>query len=575
MKKKNHARSRPVSNRSKKQETIGVILGASKVRDELVPIAGDIPSTLIPINNRPTVFLIIDHMKSQGIKKVYVAVGYQSEKVERLLTAYPQEKNFAIHVVPVDASKKSGTTLASVMLAVSPEDAKSTVYVHAADTLPTYDLPLPFNKNFILVAPHEHAHHENVCVVRTKTGDSRVHALHEKKCENGEVSIIGVYHFTDQNLFSRIPLKDYDVSFFLERLLKRSLHLEALAVSKWFDVGRLTEYYEAQTHRLPTRSFNQLVPGGSRNTIFKRSKHNDKLKEEILWYVNLPEELKIHAPRVMSHCVEGDDIYAELEFYGYPSLSSLWVYETLPEAFWRIVIDRMIDVVDTFRKHPRTVDLADYIDTYATKTEERARAGAASDPRLAALYGASSVVINGVELSGWPTFRRHLKEYARALYNTDDNCFLHGDLCFPNILFDLNCGIVKLIDPRGVWGTKHLSGDIKYDVAKLRHSVSGNVDHMLYNHVDVSFSPERSNKQPPSITYSFPLTSDIQKGVAEYADQKISERWDLNQIKLIEGLLFISMIPLHADSKKRQLAMFARGIVLLNEITNSTSRRLV
>ena len=39
---------------------------------------------------------------------------------------------------------------------------------------------------------------------------------------------------------------------------------------------------------------------------------------------------------------------------------------------------------------------------------------------------------------------------------------------------------------------------------------------------------------------------------------------NINDIELIEALLFISMIPLHNDYPDRQLAFFCQGVKLLN-----------
>jgi hypothetical protein len=38
----------------------------------------------------------------------------------------------------------------------------------------------------------------------------------------------------------------------------------------------------------------------------------------------------------------------------------------------------------------------------------------------------------------------------------------------------------------------------------------------------------------------------------------------LEEVKFIEGLLFISMLPLHADHPRRQTMMYLRGLELLN-----------
>ena len=40
---------------------------------------------------------------------------------------------------------------------------------------------------------------------------------------------------------------------------------------------------------------------------------------------------------------------------------------------------------------------------------------------------------------------------------------------------------------------------------------------------------------------------------------------NLDEIKIIEGLLFISMLPLHKDHFERQLALYSIGIQRLNE----------
>ena len=42
--------------------------------------------------------------------------------------------------------------------------------------------------------------------------------------------------------------------------------------------------------------------------------------------------------------------------------------------------------------------------------------------------------------------------------------------------------------------------------------------------------------------------------------------YNLDEIKLIETSLFISMLPLHADNLNRQLMLYVIGILKLNEL---------
>ena len=58
--------------------------------------------------------------------------------------------------------------------------------------------------------------------------------------------------------------------------------------------------------------------------------------------------------------------------------------------------------------------------------------------------------------------------------------------------------------------------------------------------------------------------------VCRYLDELIQNQWDLNEIRLIEGLLFISMLPLHKDHFERQLAFYSIGIQRLNEVLDKT-----
>ena len=48
---------------------------------------------------------------------------------------------------------------------------------------------------------------------------------------------------------------------------------------------------------------------------------------------------------------------------------------------------------------------------------------------------------------------------------------------------------------------------------------------------------------------------------------------DLSKIELIEALLFLSMIPLHTECLRHQLAMLATGLEILNRVEPITVSR--
>ena len=126
-------------------------------------------------------------------------------------------------------------------------------------------------------------------------------------------------------------------------------------------------------------------------------------------------------------------------------------------------------------------------------------------------------------------------------------------------MYDLNNQIVKLIDPRGSFGEKGIYGDARYDIAKLRHSVVG-----LYDYIVGDLFQIESNKN----NFTFVLFEDEKNNqLASYFDACIvNNGFNLQEVKLIEGLLFLSMIPYHADYYERQQMMYIKCIMILHEL---------
>jgi hypothetical protein len=107
-------------------------------------------------------------------------------------------------------------------------------------------------------------------------------------------------------------------------------------------------------------------------------------------------------------------------------------------------------------------------------------------------------------------------------------------------------------------------GDMRYDLAKLRHSIHGLYDYVVSDLFEVSIDQNKisskifSNNTPDYLVNTF-------DSLLEKLGYKV------NEIKFIEGCLFLSMLPLHKDNLKRQLMMFSIGIKLLNECKKGNS----
>ena len=254
----------------------------------------------------------------------------------------------------------------------------------------------------------------------------------------------------------------------------------------------------------------------------------------------------------------------ELEFYGYPPLAEAYLHGNWDPGLWAQVLDALAELTARMRAH--TIDVgaetrvAALREMYETKTVQRC-GPLLDDPSFAALTGERAAV-NGVDGLGLAGALRLLPELAEAtgLHERDRLTVIHGDLCLSNILFDRRNAIVRLVDPRGSFGPFGLYGDPLYDLAKLAHSISGDYDHLLHGQFELV-------ELPGGVRLRAHVT-ERQRGVkAQFTEWLAAQAGpELETVRLIEALLFVSMVPLHADRPRSQLAFLARGLGLLTAV---------
>ena len=195
---------------------------------------------------------------------------------------------------------------------------------------------------------------------------------------------------------------------------------------------------------------------------------------------------------------------------------------------------------------------------YLEKTFNRINQVIAEDKLFREIFDQDFIFINNKKLKNWNLMKNKIEEKIDVMYNENDNCLIHGDLYFANILYNSEKNMFKLIDPRGIWGNT-IGGDIKYDLAKIRHSIVGCFDTITNGLYSIKY--EGTNEIEFNVFK--PKNYEI---ICDELDAHIEKKWNLDEIKMIEGLLFISMLPLHGDNVERQLAFFCIGLQRLNEI---------
>jgi hypothetical protein len=120
--------------------------------------------------------------------------------------------------------------------------------------------------------------------------------------------------------------------------------------------------------------------------------------------------------------------------------------------------------------------------------------------------------------------------------------------------------LIKFIDPRGEFFEEGCHGDPRYDMAKLLHSFHGGYDFILHEmyqltaldggRYEMALLRSESARDAESVLF------DVLAGTTAY---------DVTDLKLLEALLFLTMLPFHCDDGKRQAALYLRGLMLLKE----------
>ena len=535
-----------------------LVLSAGKIDSELEKIFGKIPSGLIPLNGKPVIFRIIDKLLDEGIRKISITVGYKKEILEKIVSEQYKDQ-CSIEFIPTDFNKPPGNSIKTAIDFCR----ERKLLIILGDTLIENDLSelIKKDENFVITS-QEFIDSKNWCIVTKK--DGKIEGIFDKEELNKDqnhYALVGCYFFNQLDILKKI-LNEFNVEERLEistiiKKLKKEENIVTELAQKWHDVGHLENYFSTKQFVLKTRYFNSLQFDDLGENVVKTSQDNTKLINEINWYKNIPNDILELVPKIKDSDVS-DNPFIKLEYVKHPTLSELWLYSDFPSEFWKKIIQGLLDIIQTFKKHKENVSEQEYYSIYFQKTVDRIDELINNNKIFKEIFDDEYISVNGTKLKNWSLIRDKIEQRIDELYNKDDNCLIHGDLYFSNILYDSGTNKYKLIDPRGRWGNG-ISGDIKYDIAKIRHSVVGGFDTITNGLYTVTY--ERTSGI--DINVFEPTNYQI---ISKELDTQIEKYWNLDEIKMIEGLLFISMLPLHEDNFERQLAFFTIGIKRLNEI---------
>jgi dTDP-glucose pyrophosphorylase len=518
---------------------------------------------MIPVNGRPIIHWLLHYLGEIGVKRVVLGLRHTETRLPRFVQqAFGKIQE--ITCVPVEKDLGPGYTLLECLNQLK---ENTPCLIVLGDTLFEFSKEMGnhFGENFVLTAPVQDA--TRWCLAEVNSSHV-VKNLADKPQKNpdGWPALVGVYNFHDV-VPARNALQSKLDSGMRSLQLRHALQpyieagkLRAYSAGKWFDCGNLDFLTSSRRRLLQARSFNTIQIDELRGTITKRSEHGAKFINEINYYRLLPRDLATFFPRLVDFSLEPKNLFLTLEYYGYPTLSEVWVFEEFESKYWEATFQTLRKIFACFENYPAELSSKSTFDFYWSKTLDRIKTFSAQHRDFARLTQAGEIKLNGKKLAGWPKIQKTIGERVKKLSARPRGQIIHGDLCFTNILYDPVSRLFKFIDPRGCFGESGIYGDGRYDIAKLLHSLDGGYDFLIHD----MFRLER-NGEDLHLQQFFSTT---RVAVLEAFVNIFGGDYDLKEVRTLEGLLFLSMCPLHQDNPQRQVAMFATGLRILNEILN-------
>lgn len=315
-----------------------------------------------------------------------------------------------------------------------------------------------------------------------------------------------------------------------------------------------------------SRAFNSISVDYQKG-IFKKSSYNlTKLKEEIQYYSNLPDEIAHYFPLLLYYKEDFSEYC--LEFIPYNTVSELITSNQLNYGQGISLINNLTETLSNIHYCRPSTICCEIANFYIQKTLSRISELEAI-PFFSRLLKYNTLVINGNVYNNFNQLKDKFIELVKKMAKFNSRIsIIHGDFCFSNILYNPESRMIKLIDPRGSFITAGSYGHSYYDYAKLLQCLHGGYDFIMENDFDfVEFN---------EFNFYFKVKSpELIKNLNKYyINLLVLGGFKLNYLFLIESSLYLSMASLHYEDLRRQKAFFLTGLILLNYLAENNYENL-
>lgn len=320
--------------------------------------------------------------------------------------------------------------------------------------------------------------------------------------------------------------------------------------SGWQDFGHLNTYMAARKGSLEGRTVNSF--GASERGLFvtKSSSRIEKLQNEASWFRDVPDELYRFLPRVI--LPPSEENY-HVQFIRAVTLSEKILYSQTHLIDWDFVFESLeswLSDASTFpapRLVQSTIELEpDWFRNSFLNRSTEILGNSSLDPRISQALLDKQLVLD-----------KALDEVS-AQMQSEPLCVVHGDLILSNVLVTERDKLFKLIDPRGGFSHRSIYGPPIYEWAKIAQSVYGRYEEILAG--EYRWDDEQTRTEV-CFFEDFERDSNYEK-IRVWFEKRCPYSAEARKLA---GLLLVSAIPFHFEDPTRALAMFQRGLSLIEE----------
>lgn len=493
---------------------------------------------LLPINGKAVISHIIEKFPSNT--EFVVGLGHFADQVRHYLSIAHPHTEFKF--VEIDNYEGEGSGPGYSLMQCR-DFLQQAFYFVSCDTLWENQIDWEDNSNW-LGASSRFSLKASGNYLNLKIQDRKVVELRDKeKIENKIYSaFVGLCHIYDFKIFweslekSTIKAGEHQISNGLQALVDRGL-IYAKEI-EWTDVGD-KEKYKKVVSRYENYDFSKLNESlyFSNNRVIKRFANQTITDKRVLKAKLNPD-------------VFPDIIYHQGEFYAYDFQPGETLYQHNNTHIFSKLLQwlksnlwKNMDVSsEIFKKACKSF--------YKDKTLERLR-----------MYNEkydnakNILIINGENI---PSAEDLLTDVSWENLTGGIPVFFHGDLQFDNILYIEEQDTFKLLDWRQDFAGHVEFGDIYYDLAKLYGGIILNYDLIKMNFLQYE-------EYGDCILFDFAQRYQTQNYLQILNDFILQNGYSLANIKLLVGLIYLNMAPLHHYPFDKMLHALSRKI-LSNEL---------